>query len=206
MQVLGHHPGINVDEKRLLQSIFHFEIARGISDTIEALFGLAPVPSTAISQTIKDEICDQQLHDCKERTTGTSGASIFAGWVNDAGSLWEDPVIAKEFLSGRLLAFVLRSAFLSMVSEYKAEIPHDYLYGILSIGGTTKLPRKLAPDYAQRFEDVFHEYSKLILYHTGDLAIIPRMRHELKGVPSWVPDFRSARAFPFTSVLSLIHI
>ena len=203
VRVLRHHPEISVDEKRLVQATFHFEIATVMSNTIEHLFELAAgadTSSTTISKTVKKEDCNQRLHDCKERTTGTSGASIFAGWVNEAGSLWEDPVVAKEFLSSRLLAFVLRAAFLIMVSEYKAKIPHDYLYGILSIGGTTKLPRKLAPDYSQRFEDVFHEYSKLILYHTGDLAIIPRMRHELKGVPSWVPDFRSARAFPFTSV------
>ncbi|KAH6857412.1 heterokaryon incompatibility protein-domain-containing protein [Alternaria rosae] len=82
------------------------------------------------------------------------------------------------------------AALRGSVSQFKATVPHDYIYGILSMGGNMVNCRKLSPDYTLRFEDVYHECTTLILEHTGDLNIIPRYRNRLDGMPSWVPDYR----------------
>jgi hypothetical protein len=167
--------------------------------TIQAIFGRKSVSESdtppVTSQREENQTSDRQLHGYKNSVGRSCGASIFSDWADHAEDLSETSAVAKEFLSTRLLAFVLKAALMSMGSEFRATIPHDYLYGILSLSGNTAYPRKLAPDYALSYEHVFHEYTRLILEHTGDLRIIPRNRRELRGVPSWVPDFRSRRSF-----------
>jgi len=78
-----------------------------------------------------------------------------------------------------------------MQPNFKATVPHDYLYGILSTSGITGYPKSLIPNYALPFVEVFHSYTVTILKHTGELSIPSRKTHKLTGVPTWVPDFRS---------------
>jgi hypothetical protein len=170
-----------------------------LRETIQAIFRRKSVSESdtppVTSQREEDQTSDRLLHGYKNSFGRSCGASIFSDWADHAGISSETSAVAKDFLSTRLLAFVLRAALMSMESEFRATIPHDYIYGILSLGGNMAYPQKIAPDYALSYEHVFHEYTRLILEHTGDLRIIPRNRHELRGVPTWVPDFRSTRAF-----------
>ena len=156
-----------------------------------------------MSQNEKDG-CDRQSDCYIEKRSPKPGprSSIFEDWAHEAASLHENLAVAKAHIRARLLAFLLKAALLNMASAYKATVPHDYLYGILSVGGTSIYPKELAPNYALRYEDVFHQYSKLILEYTGDLAIIPRTQHNLAGVPSWVPDFKVALAAPASTNVS----
>jgi hypothetical protein len=147
------------------------------------------------SQREEDQTSDRRPHGSKNSVGRSCGASIFSDWADHTRDSSETSAIAKEFLSTRLLAFVLKAALMTMGSGFRATIPHDYLYGILSLSGNMAYPQNLAPDYALSYEHVFHEYTRLILEHTGDLRIIPGNRRELRGVPSWVPDFRYVRAF-----------
>jgi hypothetical protein len=182
------------------QAINYTSIAGVLCETIQAIFRRKSASESdtppATSQREEDQTSDRRLHGYKNSVGRSREASIFSDWADHAGDLSETSAIAKEFLSTRLLAFVLRAVLVIMESEFRATIPHDYLYGILSLSGNMAYPQKLAPDYTLSYEHVFHEYTRLILEHTGDLRIIPRNRRKLRGVPSWVPDLRSTRAFP----------
>jgi len=115
-----------------------------------------------------------------------------------AGVLQEpnrSPLHAEETLRTRVFAVILEAAISNMVPTFKATIPHDYIYGVLSIGGNLRCPDALVPDYTLPFAEVFHTYSMAILKHTSALSIIPRITNKLEGVPSWVPDFRSPPPF-----------
>jgi len=171
----------------------HYVFAATLRETIHDIF---EGRSATISE-VGDEAYNQYLSIIKTTDEGRPGhvASIFEDWTNDALDLWEMPTVAQEFLRTKLLAFLLRAALSAMLARFEATIPHDYLYGVISVGGIMVFPQNLAPDYTLPFEAVFHEYTGLILRHTGDLAIIPRRRHGLEGVPSWVPDYRSSKAF-----------
>lgn len=74
--------------------------------------------------------------------------------------------------------------------SYKSSLPVDLIYARLGLLSGFALPDDLKPDYSQRSADVFHNYAKLCFAHTGSLSLLATERHQLDGVPSWVPDLR----------------
>ena len=197
-----HDPVLDELGIHVIRPVSHTIFASALRETIQSIFEERSATSrgslsVASQNEVGDEDYDQYLSDFNTTDEGSPvhSASIFQDWTNDAKDLWEMPAVAQEYLSTKLLTFLLRAAASAMFDTFAATIPHDYLYGIISLGGITIFPRNLAPDYTLPFEAVFHQYTELILRHTGDLAIIPRMRHGLKGVPSWVPDYRSSRVY-----------
>jgi len=75
-------------------------------------------------------------------------------------------------------------------SMRKCSVPHDQVYGMLSMVNFRKLPEELMPNYNTPFGDVFWQYTKYIIAETGDLRIIQCVHNELVGYPSWVPNLR----------------
>jgi hypothetical protein len=76
--------------------------------------------------------------------------------------------------------------------QFRASLPHDYIYGLLGLTGSKELPPTLTPDYSKSYLLVYQQYTKFIIEHTGNLSIMLRSRVQvdIQGVPSWVPDFR----------------
>jgi len=196
----SHFHDLVINESGMHRPINHSIFASTLRNTIQCIFeGRFATRSDPLSVASQNEVGDEDYDQCLSEfdTTDEGGlghfSSIFEDWTNDAEDLWESPAVAQEFLSTKLLAFLLRAALSALIARFEATIPHDYLYGIISLGGIMVFPRNLVPDYTLPFEDVFHQYTELILRHTGDLTIIPRRRHGLKGVPSWVPDYGSSK-------------
>jgi len=80
--------------------------------------------------------------------------------------------------------------------NYKCSVPHDMIYGILSLAHRGNFPKELAPDYNLPHTKVYWEYFRFIAKHTGNLSLLSTYRNDLQGVPSWVPDFRYRNASP----------
>jgi len=190
---------INEPRIHVARSMCHAAFASALRKTIQSIFEeRSATRLSPFSVATQNEVGDEDYDQCLSDSDGTTDegrpvhlASIFKDWANNAEDLWEIPALAQELLSTKLLAFLLRAAPYTMVARFEATIPRDYLYGLISPGGNMVSPQNLAPDYTLPFEDVFHQYTGLILHHTGDLTIVSRKRHELEGVPSWVPDHRS---------------
>ena len=91
---------------------------------------------------------------------------------------------------------------------FDATLPHDYLYGLLGLVSSGELSDPLLPDYNKPFGQVYQEYAKLIIEHTGNLSVLFWYRSNLRGSPSWVPEFssNSSRAWdkPVANVTSSI--
>jgi len=194
-----HDPVIDELGMHATRPICHSIFASALRKTIQSIFEERSVTSpgslsVASQNEVGDGDYDEYLSDFNTTDEGrpVHSASIFEDWTSDAEDLWEMPAVAQEFLRTKLLAFLLKAVLSVMFARFEATIPHDYLYGVISLSGIMMFPRNLAPDYTLPFEDVFHQYTGLILRHTGDLSIIPRKRHGLKGVPSWVPDYGSS--------------
>ncbi|KAI1115259.1 heterokaryon incompatibility protein-domain-containing protein [Nemania sp. NC0429] len=78
-------------------------------------------------------------------------------------------------------------------SGLQATDPRDHLYGVLSFVTYftgKQLPAELRPDYHSPFEVVYWHYTAYLLGNGADLGLLMTERHNLQGVPSWVPDFR----------------
>ena len=71
--------------------------------------------------------------------------------------------------------------------------PHDKIYGLLGIPDEEQIPPHLLPDYNKPFEQVYFDYTRYIIEHTGDLRILASTINSLEGVPTWVPDLRGCR-------------
>jgi len=98
-------------------------------------------------------------------------SSMYAGKTN---------AMANELLS-----------VLSFSAGREASVPHDALYGVLSLANASGLPSRLAPDYTMPFERVYHEYAKFLFTETGNLSARDTKQRDLPPtVPTWVPDFR----------------
>ncbi|KAJ8127885.1 hypothetical protein O1611_g5751 [Lasiodiplodia mahajangana] len=74
-------------------------------------------------------------------------------------------------------------------------VPHDRIYGLLALATQTlsthrDLPEELQPNYLLPYENICTTYAQLIIRETGDLRILLCSRNTLRGVASWVPDFR----------------
>jgi hypothetical protein len=74
-------------------------------------------------------------------------------------------------------------------------VPHDRIYGLLAlatlaVSDDKVLPDDLKPNYLLSHESVYKTYARYIIGWTGDLRILLCSRNDLRGVPSWVPDFR----------------
>ncbi|KAI0489506.1 heterokaryon incompatibility protein-domain-containing protein [Xylaria cf. heliscus] len=83
---------------------------------------------------------------------------------------------------------------LSCVIRSQATNPQDRVYGLISfvtyfVG--KDLPIELKPNYHQPFEVIYWQYAAYLLQNTGDLRLFLTQHYNLRGVPSWVPDFRS---------------
>jgi hypothetical protein len=71
-------------------------------------------------------------------------------------------------------------------------VPHDRIYGLLALATLIhrNLPEDLEPNYLLSYESVYETYARFLIGWTGDLRILLCGRNDLRGVPSWVPDFR----------------
>ncbi|KAI3325537.1 heterokaryon incompatibility protein-domain-containing protein [Xylariaceae sp. AK1471] len=71
-------------------------------------------------------------------------------------------------------------------------VPHDRIYGLLALATLVHqdLPEDLEPNYLRSYKSVYTTYARFIIGWTGDLRILLCGRNDLRGVPSWVPDFR----------------
>jgi hypothetical protein len=56
--------------------------------------------------------------------------------------------------------------------NYKCFVPHDMIYGILSLAHTGNFPKELAPDYNLPHTKVYWEYFRFIAKHTGNLSLL----------------------------------
>jgi len=146
----------------------HAGLALVLRRTIQFIFKKRPATTlSSHSVASQNELGDEGFDPCLSDSNTTDEcrpahlASIFQGWANDAEDFWETPAVAQEFLRTKLLAYLLRAALSVLVARFEATIPHDYLYGIISIGGIMVFPRNLAPDYTLPFETVFHQYTGL---------------------------------------------
>ncbi|KAI3331807.1 heterokaryon incompatibility protein-domain-containing protein [Xylariaceae sp. AK1471] len=99
-------------------------------------------------------------------------------------------------LQGQKLETNIAESFLEILSYIKgteATNPRDQVYGLLSLVtyfAETHLPMELMPNYRLSFEDIYWQYAAYLFENSGDLRLLSTDRHELQGVPSWVPDFR----------------
>lgn len=100
---------------------------------------------------------------------------------------------AAETLMTGFLATILSRVLSEMPVTLQATVPHDYIYGIMSMIDPPVYPKALAPDYSIPYSEVYHRYARAVLESTGDLSFLPRTKNGLCGVPSWVPDFRAER-------------
>jgi hypothetical protein len=178
----------------------HSTIRAALEKTKQTIYSNRPAEelgkphSSSGKKELNGDSNDQALQDYKN-TTRSSGKNVFRDWaveIQRSSASFDD---AAETLRCRLCVFILRSTLAQMLYSYKATVPHDYLYGILSTSGITRYPQSLAPDYSLPFAEVFHRYTVAILEHTGELSLLPRKIHGLMGVPSWVPDFRFDTSF-----------
>jgi hypothetical protein len=101
----------------------------------------------------------------------------------------------KETPTLRGLAKSLGEIFHYTTVNYKCAVPHDMIYGTLSLADTSILPKELAPNYTLPYARVYYEYFRFIAQHTGNLSLLSTFKNELEGVPSWVPDFRYRDGF-----------
>lgn len=82
----------------------------------------------------------------------------------------------------------------SLLKNFKASRPHDYVYAILGLCGPHPLPPTLAPEYGKPFPEVCRDYAVATIKATGSLRVLAREKNRLVGVPSWVPDFSADSA------------
>ncbi|KAH9883247.1 HET-domain-containing protein [Xylariomycetidae sp. FL2044] len=84
--------------------------------------------------------------------------------------------------------------FVGMTLKKQSTDPRDQLYGLLGLvkhfTESEELPTALVPNYRLPYEQVFWDYAAYLLGRVGDLRLLTAEHNLLKGVPSWVPDFR----------------
>jgi hypothetical protein len=174
----------------VLRLLRHDLIHLALRQTHHAIYKRRPIAETdkSHSSSEKEEANGDSDHQALRKNkdiTHLSGANISQNWaielLTSRVSFDED---VAEILKTRICAFVLRNMLSQMQPNFKATVPHDYLYGILSTSGITGYPKSLIPNYALPFAEVFHRYTVMILKHTGELSILSRKTHELTGVPT----------------------
>ena len=196
LSIHGNHPVVHGGMWRVVQALQFSNSRNAIHATISAVSQKAKVSGICSPGDVtgkKEAYVYHEFLKLRKVVVRRPGASIFDDWINEARKSSKDADDAKEIFRTRLFAFILKNVLSSMRTTFFATLPHDYLYGVLSIGGSLGYPKILAPDYALPFSKVFHIYTMVILEHTGSLSIIPRLSGRLEGVPSWVPDYRSQR-------------
>lgn len=100
------------------------------------------------------------------------------------GETGEQPSTRERLVSNML-------EFMVYTSGLQATIPHDYIYGLIGLMRQARIPPHLTPNYGLPFEEVYYEFSKYLLSQTSDPAVLSLGQLGLlKGVPSWIPDFR----------------
>ncbi|KAI0197749.1 heterokaryon incompatibility protein-domain-containing protein [Astrocystis sublimbata] len=75
----------------------------------------------------------------------------------------------------------------------QATDPRDRVYallGLMTFLVGDRLPTELRPDYRLSYDTIYWAYAAYLFQNSGDLRLLLHSRHELQGVPSWVPDFR----------------
>ncbi|KAI1123860.1 heterokaryon incompatibility protein-domain-containing protein [Nemania abortiva] len=95
-------------------------------------------------------------------------------------------------------AFNVVSALLELIVRtgcVTTSVPHDRIYGLLALATQApsahcNLPEELQPNYLLSYESVCTTYAQFIISRTGDLRILLCSQNNLRGVPSWIPDFR----------------
>ncbi|CAN9144873.1 unnamed protein product [Alternaria alternata] len=196
LTIHGNHPVVRTKIWSVARVLQYDNSRNVIHATIRSVSQKQPIASICApgdSTGGKEAYVYREFLGAHNVTIRRSGVSVFDEWVDKAQKTSKNSQEAKELFRTRLFAFVLRNVLSSMHTTFLATIPHDYLYGVLSIGGSLGYPKMLAPNYRTPFAEVFHAYVMVILEHTGSVSIIPRLRRQLEGVPSWVPDFRSER-------------
>jgi len=200
----------DLDRTALARQGSYFYIRNRVRDNIRNIFQWHDTnPDGSLILTQDADVSSLSTQDAEKKESVWSLSPEREEYIPDS---WTDvsqepnrsPMDAKEALRTRIFAVILEAAISNMISTFKATIPHDYIYGVLSIGGNLRCPDALVPDYTLPFAEIFHTYSMAILKHTSALTIIPRITNKLEGVPSWVPDFRSPRPFLF-SILNHKH-
>lgn len=196
-QFYSSEPWVATSPWTVLRLLCHDLIRLALRQTHHAIYKRRPTaetdkPHSSSGKEEENSDSDDQALRKNKDITHLSGANIFQNWaielLRSRGSFHED---VAEILKTRICAFVSRNMLSQMQPNFKATVPHDYLYGILSTSGITGYPKSLIPNYALPFVEVFHSYTVTILKHTGELSIPSRKTHKLTGVPTWVPDFRS---------------
>lgn len=94
------------------------------------------------------------------------------------------------------------ATFFTMLLTYlngsTATDSRDQIYGMLAlIKVAGNLPSHFDADYRLEYEYIFHRYGAFLIEGTGNLDLLKYRKHELTGVPTWVPDFRYIWANPF---------
>jgi hypothetical protein len=82
---------------------------------------------------------------------------------------------------------------LRKMTDQKCTSPHDYIYAILGLIHRASLLDYLVPNYRLPYQRVFEQYAKFVFTITGDLSLLDTVADRLKGVPSWMPDFRTLK-------------
>jgi hypothetical protein len=113
-------------------------------------------------------------------------------------------LVSSEFQE-KSLAHQLIWIYMNIGLKYST-IPHDRIYGFLSIVKNKQLPPRLKPNYRQSYEDLCRDFTHHLVEQTRDLRLLAFINNmePLEGQPSWVVDFRSLGMFslePATSGL-----
>jgi hypothetical protein len=78
----------------------------------------------------------------------------------------------------------------STINYPRISEPHDTIYSFVGFMGPTDLPEELQPDYSLPFAQVCHRYAQYLIQGTGKMLLSYGTGNHLRGVPTWVPDFR----------------
>jgi hypothetical protein len=95
------------------------------------------------------------------------------------------------------MSFFVKRLFkvMKLTNIYKSTLPHDIIYGVLSLINILKIPPYIIPDYRKPFLEVCYEYTKFLVENTENLMILSvfgsNVEKEAANVPTWVADFRN---------------
>lgn len=79
---------------------------------------------------------------------------------------------------------------LGQIGGSRSTLPHDLVYGVLSLPDIPQLPDTLIPNYQIPYLTVFHHYSMFLFAETGNLSLLRSPKRALPaGCPTWVLDF-----------------
>ncbi|KAI1179356.1 heterokaryon incompatibility protein-domain-containing protein [Nemania sp. FL0916] len=82
----------------------------------------------------------------------------------------------------------------SLLTSSAATDPRDQLYALLGLVKQfigKDLPTEMKPDYSLPCDIVYWQFAAYLLQETGDLGLLLTRYGWWKGIPSWVPDFRT---------------